>query len=339
MNNGVITLIVTNSDIKVYQNGIFRESKTVDTLSFIDFTSDLYINREPTGVARDMYSKYVISFKIYNRELTAKEIVANYEYEQWLSSKLESTVPTITENYDVFVIAGQSNAVGYGTPKLSTDIFDPSLVCQYKQNNTIEAVQYYPLDHIEYKSDSIAFQHTFIQKYIEEGNLASDRKILLVPCAAPGTSFVSGRWDENGDLQKSLIRRIQEVKSMNNKVFDIKFKGILWHQGESDVIEGNSPSTYKNQLKNLINNVRNVTEEDTPFIMGEWQENWAASNSSSNSMLVVINEIVNELPNCGLTSASRLSEDSINGVIHFSAEAQRLFGERYYEIYSNIVKD
>lgn len=239
----------------------------------------------------------------------------------------------IVDKYDIFVVAGQSNVVGYGTPMLDTDVF-PSGTYQYKQDGSIAELETYPLDHIEAYSDQIAFQHTFINAYITDGKLENGRKILFVPCGHPGTSFVSGRWAEGGDLQEAMLDRITAVKNLVGD--NGTFKAVLWHQGESDIVEGNTASTYKTQLTTLINNARSITG-NIPFIMGEWQQDWMAGyGDTATNMLNVLSEICEEQEKCYLVSSEGLSGDSINGTIHFSAEAQRTFGERYYEGYMKL---
>jgi hypothetical protein len=241
---------------------------------------------------------------------------------------------TKADQYDIFIIGGQSNVVGYGTPMLSTDTF-PDKTYQYKQDGSIEAVANYPLDHLEAYANQIGFQHTFLDAYIEDGKLESGRKILLIPCGHPGTSFVSGRWAEGGDLQTAMMNRITAVKNLvgNNG----RFKAILWHQGESDVVENNTVTNYKAQLGKLIDNARAITG-DIPFIMGEWQQDWLETyNDRGIQMQAVLSELAAEKKNCYLVSADGLSGDSKNGTIHFSAEAQRTFGERYYAGYKAVL--
>lgn len=241
---------------------------------------------------------------------------------------------TKADQYDIFVIGGQSNVVGYGTPMLASDVF-PDGTYQYTQNGNVEELETYPLDHIEAYANQIGFQHTFLDAYIADGKLQTGRKILLIPCGHPGTSFVGGRWEEGGDLHTAMLNRITAVKNLVGR--NGVFKAILWHQGESDLIEGNTVTNYKAQLGKLIDNARAITG-NIPFIMGEWQQDWLATYGDMGiQMQAVLSDIAEEKESCYLVSADGLTGDSKNGTIHFSAEAQRTFGERYYAGYKAVL--
>ncbi|MDF2605894.1 MAG: hypothetical protein K0S34_84 [Bacillales bacterium] len=241
--------------------------------------------------------------------------------------------PPEIEGYDVFVIAGQSNAVGWGTPKDA--ILDAPItnVMQYKRDGTVGEASF-PLDHNDPDNtdhDKVGFALSFAKKYLENNTLGANRQILLIPCAVAGTGFHDGRWQVTGDLYEYMETKVLEVKNMVGKTN--VFKGILWHQGENDIFQ-NTASTYKTQLKALITSIRTAIGSDVPFIMGEFSPPWFATMlSNGQPILDAIYQISNEIPYSYVVSSSGLTGDAITGDIHFSAESQRTFGQRYYDGY------
>lgn len=237
--------------------------------------------------------------------------------------------------YDIFVIGGQSNAVGSGTPRLSTDVF-PAKTYQYTQGGNIEAATEYlsfaGMNGGVSSSHGVNFQYTFVEKYIADSQLANGRAILLVPCAVPGTSFLSGRWAEGGDLHTAMLDRITAVRDLVGDKGT--FKAVLWHQGESDVADRNTVDNYKAQLGKLIDNTREITGT-IPFIMGEWQRDWLATQSNGDNMLAGLYALSKEKEDVHVVSSAMLAGDDAAGNIHFSAEAQRTFGKRYYTTYKS----
>ena len=236
--------------------------------------------------------------------------------------------------YDVFILAGQSNMVGWGTPfDEENDVFD-ALVFQLKQDGSIAEAQY-NLDHIPTNTNPngtcTGMQHIFTNQYIADG-LNNGRKILLVPCAASGTSFQSGAW--TGANQTKLLTQINKIKEFNN----CDFKGVLWHQGESDIIEGNTAENWKSQLKELIKTVRTAVGKEIPFIMGEWSRSWYESKYlvKAQDFFLKMEELASEINECDIVTSEDLSGDAVNTNIHFSAASQRKLGQRYYNSYKSM---
>ena len=77
--SSVIGVIVSQNYIKVYQNGNILKTFTCDNSNLLNFTTNYYIGKRADN--GDRKSKYIYSFKMYNRELTEDEILRNYNYE------------------------------------------------------------------------------------------------------------------------------------------------------------------------------------------------------------------------------------------------------------------
>ena len=77
--SSVIGVIITQNYIKVYQNGSILKTHICNNSNVLNFTNNYYIGKRSDN--GDRKSKYIYSFKIYNRELTEDEISRNYNYE------------------------------------------------------------------------------------------------------------------------------------------------------------------------------------------------------------------------------------------------------------------
>jgi hypothetical protein len=124
-------------------------------------------------------------------------------------------------SYDIFIIAGQSNSVGYGTRNKNyhlygslknyiDDIPQNNIQMYLNNGNIINAV--HPVDHLsnfiskKYKSpiinggkssnnsNYVGFGLTFAKKYIDSQN-KTNSKVLLVGCGYGGTGFLQPRSD------------------------------------------------------------------------------------------------------------------------------------------------
>jgi sialate O-acetylesterase len=153
---------------------------------------------------------------------------------------------------DVYVIAGQSNAAGYG----KDPAYDPpELGVHILKNNMTWDIATHPLN------DSTNTAH---KENTEAANSGSSpylafakmlRKELGYPIGLLQTSLggsVLEAWNpaEKGELYRCMMKVAQ---SQNNHI-----KGILWYQGCSDCNEPQC-STYFERFENMVNCVRKET--------------------------------------------------------------------------------
>jgi len=178
------------------------------------------------------------------------------------------------EPLKVFILSGQSNMVGSGTeaPRefRNQPIREVTLFQVPQQGRPLKRKLVYNTR--AKKIASIGPELTFAMD-VQEG---LGEKIGILKFAIGGRSLAthfipsvdeapedSGRRDH---LWAELRRQILAVKKMG----DVEFAGMLWLQGERDIKEeGPSASQYADNLRLLIDKVRDVTgEPDLPFIAG-----------------------------------------------------------------------
>ena len=192
-----------------------------------------------------------------------------------------------------------------------------------------------PLQHLTRKDNHIGFSLTFAKLYTER-LLGRERKVLLVPCGSDGSSFRKGDWNRGNPLFNDAINRINYcIESFAGS----KLKGVLWHQGESDVGLG---IAYKNALDGMIvslrQNIRQSNKDSIPFIVGGLVPYWV-KNTSNGSRVIdsIIRNLPERLPFTGLADPLLPFEinkqDNSYDAVHFDASGQRELGKRYFSEY------
>lgn len=274
---------------------------------------------------------------------------------------------SLADGYDVILVAGQSNMAGRAA-KVAGDpdgAIDPRVFMWNPASGTIGAA-YDPLIHQEPTAASTAgLALTMAKAYIK--TIPSNRKVLLVGAAFGGTSFnedvtaPTSLWDfttktfnyqapnlhhrwmatldpaVGGDLYRGAVRRANDAMAKAGPT--ARFVGILWHQGESDSVNGGAP-TYATNLQNLITALRsNITgaSSRTPVVVGEFNPCLLAAcpaRTGTQPTVEAFNQILNYFhalrsttPYTAWVSSAGLTWNS-DGT-HFDLPAIRELGRRY----------
>ena len=239
-----------------------------------------------------------------------------------------------TPGYDVFLLVGQSNMVGYGTgPDNTTDAAVSPRVFMWDANNNVIAPAVDPLV-MSQGPGFVGLGLTFAKSYA--ASLASNRNVLLVGSATGGTGFYTGDWQApNGPLAMTAVARANAAMAAAGP--GARFAGILWHQGEADDIVSTDPKLYAGYLASLISFFRtniNGASSMTPFVVGEWTYDWMVSNIETNQYNVSQTGIIqyfHNLPDqinntAWVSSAALLGDTDSYYFIHFSALSQPAVG-------------
>ncbi|MGH1469187.1 MAG: sialate O-acetylesterase [Bdellovibrionales bacterium] len=173
--------------------------------------------------------------------------------------------------YDIFVVAGQSNAVGSGKGHTSENksFLRPEIlenICQIsgriKNDNQIQIIDAgsTELQHVSYNNDgNRGFAVSFARRYVRDV-LKPGRKILLIPVALGSTSILA--WDQkiqdlsgyadNSDLFDNMSFRVQKALLQNSKN---ELKGVFWQQGEADIMAMSGGSKWHPVLEGTDDDV------------------------------------------------------------------------------------
>jgi len=159
---------------------------------------------------------------------------------------------------DVFIIAGQSNSVGYG----KDSAFDPpnTYVHLFRNRRTWD-LACHPINESTFAADDFNAEMgvSGVSPYISFGKAfsrISHCPVGLISTALGGSAI--SRWDtsQNGDLFQNMISK---VKDCGNKA-----AGVLWYQGCSDTTQELSRDYFEN-FKRVVTETRKELGYEIPF--------------------------------------------------------------------------
>lgn len=256
--------------------------------------------------------------------------------------------------FDIIIQGGQSNAEGCGIGPVTREL-TPSVNAFYlyaEKTVTIDEENLHVAFHdkpfvMEQAKERVDengivlgdFSLTFAEEYERAGLLAPDRKLLIIRGAVGGTGFQKKQWGLQDCLYLKLLELIDYALSLNAENRVVAF---LWHQGEHDAFEKNTPENYKKQFSAMVDGVRTRVGEKIPFIAGEFVNDWKSKNIEiCTPILQVIQEVTAEIGQGGyVETGDLLSNDQKhqNGDdIHFCRESLHILGRRYFAEYKGII--
>lgn len=243
--------------------------------------------------------------------------------------------------YDVVILAGQSNAVGYGKGEVNyqTDERVKELFRSERFNTSRNPSL--PLGQYVFKTAGLrphkmsGFYLFFARRYVKE-ILRPGRKLLFVRAAVGGTGFSDGSWGRKDHLYLNAVDMAKRIKLGNP---ENKIVAILWHQGETDVINSVTKEYYKENFSSLIRGIRfELNMPYLPFIAGDMVEEWYTNQENAESVRQAVQEVLNETDYCGFVSSQGLCGNGGEDIIHFSGKSNEILGERYFEEFKRITE-
>lgn len=230
------------------------------------------------------------------------------------------------EKLDLYLVIGQSNMAGRasietedelaieGAYVYSGDIDNPWSVATNPLNrhSTIRKVM---------SMQRLSPAYSFAKK-IRKARPSAE--IGLVMNARGGTKIV--QWLPGTHYFQEAVKKAKAAMKYGT------FKGIIWHQGESDS-DALRTSMYLNRLEIMVNGFREALDDlNLPFVAGELAEN-KDGKVKFNKMLQVLPSFINQ---SGLASAkgTQLFDEH-----HFDSKSQRLLGERYADEMLKLLKE
>ncbi len=250
------------------------------------------------------------------------------------------------EKFDIILLAGQSNAQGSGFGPCDEEYekdgdilrMDGSRIYDngWKVDFPFEISIDIPDSH-ERDDFSLSFAH----EYKKAGLLEEGRKILLVHTALGGTAFATGHWRVGDYLYKRMLYMLDCALNMNT---ENRLVALLWHQGESDVLNNNVGEEYNKQLTALFSAVRKRTDGGfLPIITGDFVQNWIPRHEKECSLIKEQIKLVTSSFGGAFVDTAALPSNHEAGTraedyIHFSRNSLHLLGKRYFEAFQKVHK-
>jgi hypothetical protein len=219
---------------------------------------------------------------------------------------------------DIFVIAGQSNAAGYG----KDSAYDPPDMNVHLLRNRGEwDLACHPMNdstgadnglNIEMGVPGVSPYLSFAKRFMEYSHLP----VGLVATALGGQPL--SRWDrdENGDILADMLRKIDLAGG--------KIAGILWYQGCSDT-QSERAEKYLEKFERFVRNTRDALGESVPFFTFQINRFRAEGDDASWG---IVREAQRQAPKClpGVYALPTLNAP-LSDAIHTSAHGNLLLGE------------
>ena len=255
------------------------------------------------------------------------------------------------EKLDILIQGGQSNAEGYGLGPVECEYVPCGEILYLVDDRTVEVLprgvaftgqKHFRIteagDHVGYEGICGDFSLAFAQKYVQSGRLPEDRKLLIVRTAVGGTGFVTAQWGLQDALYARLVEMVDHALALNpeNRVI-----GFLWHQGETDAIEGNTTEIYKEQLTAMLPGVR-MRYGAMPFVAADFVQEWKNNNLQIAQPIVeTIRQVCRESEMAAFVETEDLpsNNQTIGNLdeIHFCRQSLCELGRRYFAAFENLV--
>lgn len=221
-------------------------------------------------------------------------------------------------NFELYILAGQSNMAGRGyiTGDFKTETNDHVFMLT-RDNDWVQAK--HPV-HFDKPTAGVGPGLAFGIAMSKENPKV---KIGLIPTAVGGSPiehWMPGAYDA-----------ATKTHPWDDAVERIKFamqygviKGVIWHQGESNSNKPEQIAAYLDQLKELIGRFRQLVGNDKlPFVAGE------LGNYRAN--FIPFNEVIVKLPQMVPYTAVATTENLVHrgDTLHFDSPSAEELGRRY----------
>lgn len=249
------------------------------------------------------------------------------------------SIPSSGAEYDVYLLAGQSNMDGRGkTADLSAAQRQPSdrAIIFYRNpphtSDGWKALK--PGYSIPPRHKSGLPSPTFGPEIGFAAAMCKEqpgRRLAFIKGPKGGTSLrkdwkpgVKGLPESQGPCYRNFIETIKlATKKLTKNGHQYKLRGLLWHQGESD--SKASTELHLKRLTDLVARIREDTEmADLPFVVGE-----VFDNGKRDNVRAALSALSKRDPACALVSSNGTT--TWDKGTHFDAKSQLLLGQRYAE--------
>ncbi len=266
--------------------------------------------------------------------------------------------------FDIVVLAGQSNAEGYAvsrekTPKVISDAYEiidkNKFGMKLKEDGSYGGLDFvYPVEVIirelqERRSEDGTYcsdlSLSFVEQYKKTKFYTPGRKILVIKTGYGGSGFA---FDQHGVGNPLYIRMLDMINiglslNKNNRIV-----AFLWHQGEHDAFENawfSYHERYEYYYSNLLKQFLAIKEEykqfDFPFITGgmcrDWKKRYLVQTEAVEKATI---DVCNRIGNAAFVQTTDLpsnEEELHNGDLdHFSKNSIIILGKRYFDAFTSL---
>jgi iduronate 2-sulfatase len=249
------------------------------------------------------------------------------------------TIHASAEEYDIYLLAGQSNMDGRGKTENLTrsqqKLFKKTIIFYRNPPHASDGWEKLkPGFSIPPKFKAELPSPTFGPEigFATAMQLAQPTKNFALIKASKGGTSLRKSWtpgekdkpETQGPNYKNLIETIKlATDQLTKEGHTYNIRGLIWHQGESD--KNASTELHHERLIELIARVREDTGiKDLPFALGE-----VFDNEKRDNVRAAIRLTCEKDPACELVSSKDTT--TWDAGTHFDAKSQLLLGQRFSE--------
>jgi hypothetical protein len=219
--------------------------------------------------------------------------------------------------FHLYLLIGQSNMAGRGPVDDESKVPHPRVLMLNKNRAWVPATD--PL-HFDKPVAGVGPGFAFGKQMAEDNPKV---RIGLIPCAVGGTSisaWAPGREDKSTHTHPydDMLERARAAMQAG------VLKGILWHQGESDLKNGG----YGRRLAELIERLRkDLSAPDVPFVASEL----SPLNPKNAEAVAAFNAVVRGLDVRNYACVSGAGLEHKGDKLHYNTASARVLGQRFAE--------
>ncbi|MDT8844807.1 sialate O-acetylesterase [Vibrio parahaemolyticus] len=242
------------------------------------------------------------------------------------ASQLTPVHQVCPDAYDVFIIYGQSNAVGYALNTPNYPDTNPFAMYWNHNENKLKPVE----KAMEYSSGDVSSGHAW-SSFANEYFKLTGNGIIFIPSAKGGAPI--------SDLEKGSA----EYSKLTNEFFAFQayatsegiplsgLASLLWCQGESDMLDGTDDQVYQQKLDTLYRDIRTDFSVDKcfQFLVGcpqdQSESSWLRIRNRQDFLAQSYDWVVNAFTAFGtFTAGNGLLRDGV----HATQNGYNIMGEQ-----------
>lgn len=263
--------------------------------------------------------------------------------------------------FDIIVVAGQSNAEGYGKGAVQNEYVPDDRILlltddsapHYEKNDKgvdVLKVREQALLTVSIAEEPVGADgktgrlgYIFARRYMERA--AADRQVLLIQAAVGGTGFRARHWGLGNVLYDRMTSMTESVMRLNG---ENRIVAVIWHQGENDSLwDGELPAEVRQSayLKSLSEMMADFTAtfgcRNVPFLTGGFCGEWYRKNKlMCDPVLAALRQYAEEAGGRFVETDDLPSNNQALGNgddIHFCRQSLYILGDRFYDAYCEII--
>ena len=224
---------------------------------------------------------------------------------------------------DLWIIAGQSNAAGYGRGPVQDP---PQLGVHILKNDETWDIAAHPLNDTTRNHhpnlEGANPGHSAYLRFAKDLHAVLGFPIGLIQTSLGGSPL--SEWNPMENLEAPLYRNLMHCVELAG----IQVRGMVWYQGESDCSASLAP-TYRERFEQFIHSLRDdLKQPDLAVIVAQLNRYTGTLDSEGHRGWSLIREAQRQAVSLGRVAVVPTTDLSISDLIHTSSDGNLVLGSR-----------